>query len=137
MTSARFCYFYDTSGEHRKPMVTICRLQDDAGDYGYSWAICSEKDNPCKRTGRAIAHGRAVAALEHKVLLALLRKPGNNREIRVFFYSRSIVRQEAARTLRRVVTGLKKTNCCFDNVRCAPKFLMYLPLSMQPREGLA
>ena len=66
MADRRFFYFYDNTGEHRRPVVTICRLRSDEGKYGYGWAICSEKDLPCKRTGRAIAEGRARAALQHK-----------------------------------------------------------------------
>lgn len=48
MSSTRFFYFYDD------------------GEYGYGWAICSPHDMPCKRTGQAIAAGRAQAALVHK-----------------------------------------------------------------------
>ena len=66
MSKTRFFYFYDHTGEHRRPVVTVCRLRSDEGEYGYGWAICSDADNPCKRTGRAIAEGRARAALSHK-----------------------------------------------------------------------
>ena len=59
---ARFFYFYDITGEHRRPVVTVCRLRSDERTYGYGWAVCSDSDSPCKRTGRAIAEGRARAA---------------------------------------------------------------------------
>ena len=53
MSNARFFYFYDYTGEHRRPVVTVCRLRNDGGQYGYGWAICSDADTPCKWTGRA------------------------------------------------------------------------------------
>ena len=77
MPNARIFYFYDNTGEHRRPVVTVCRLRNDEGKYGYGWAICSDKDIPCKRTGRAIAEGRARAALLHKTYMKLFEEGEN------------------------------------------------------------
>lgn len=52
--------------EKRKPVVTRCLLYN-GGHTALGQAICSEKDNPCKKVGRAIAEGRARKALNNFV----------------------------------------------------------------------
>ena len=95
MSTARFFYFYDNTGEHRRPVVTVCRLRDDEGKYGYGWAICSDADNPCKRAGRAIAEGRARAALLHKAHI----KPLESGENFAWVYSPKVSRLSALNVL--------------------------------------
>lgn len=58
-------YFYYLRDKMNKPMVTICLLTDtDIKARGVS--ICSLHDSPCKKTGRAIARGRALRALKRE-----------------------------------------------------------------------
>ena len=97
MADRRFFYIYDDTGEHRRPVVTICRLRSDDGAYGYGWAICSDADNPCKRTGRAIAEGRARAALQRR-LHSKGRLAG---EEEAWTYRRAVYRPSALGILKR------------------------------------
>ena len=127
MSAARFFYFYDNTGENRRPVVTICRLRNDEREYGYGWAICSDADNPCKRTGRAIAEGRARAALEHK----RYAKGRLHGEDNTWVYARNVSRLSA-------LNVLMKCGLFLLNSRHV-KFGMYelfavLPKAMQPYE---
>ena len=97
MAERRFFYLYDHTGEHRRPVVTICRLCSDDGAYGYGWAICSDADNPCKRTGRTIAEGRALSALQHR-RHAKGRLAG---EGEAWTYRRAVYRPSAVSILKR------------------------------------
>lgn len=54
-------YFYYFRDEANRPVVTVCILK---GAYAVARgvSICSFKDMPCKRRGKAIARGRAHKA---------------------------------------------------------------------------
>jgi hypothetical protein len=56
----REIYYYLRTPD-KKPVVTVCLLEIDH-QRARGIAICSEKDNPCKRTGRRIAKTRAYYA---------------------------------------------------------------------------
>lgn len=91
---AQFHYFYDRTGPHHRPVVTVCRLFDGQR-YGYGWAITSPADMPRKRTGRAIAQQRAHAALQGH------GTQGTSPVADTWFYDRPIRRAEALVTLGR------------------------------------
>lgn len=58
--------FYYIRDKENKPRITVCFLKDEStGDFARGVAICSKRDNPCKRTGRNIARGRAIWALKN------------------------------------------------------------------------
>jgi hypothetical protein len=50
--------------EKRQPVVTICYLDDDNGT-AVGVSLCSPRDLPCKRAGRAISLTRAKFAQKH------------------------------------------------------------------------
>ena len=53
----RYRYHRD---DQRRPVVTECELLDKDGEIqGWGMAICSPRDQPCKKQGRAIALTRA------------------------------------------------------------------------------
>ena len=122
---ARFFYFYDNTGEHRRPVVTVCRLRSDEGEYGYGWAICSDADNPCKRTGRAIAEGRARAALERKAHI----KPLKEGENFAWVYAIAVFRLSALNVLSKC--GLFPLNTRHVKFGMRELFAV-LPKAMQP-----
>lgn len=76
MTFSEIRYYYYRDA-HRAPRVTICRVCDTQGRYGYGWSICTEPsphpgdriqfdwagNDVWIRGGRSIARGRATAAL--------------------------------------------------------------------------
>lgn len=47
--------------EKKRPIVTRCILIDDGNTY-FGQAMCSDKDAPVKKVGRAKAYGRAIQA---------------------------------------------------------------------------
>lgn len=47
----------------KRPIITVCLLENENGMFARGIALCSNKDQPCKRIGRTIAKGRAVKAL--------------------------------------------------------------------------
>ena len=55
--------YYYYRDKDRRPLVTVCLLVN-GDEMARGVAICSPLDIPCKRTGRHIARGRAVKALE-------------------------------------------------------------------------
>ena len=55
-------YYYVRDGKNR-PIITVCLAQSVNGRIGRGVAICSDKDQPCKKIGRAIAKTRAIYAL--------------------------------------------------------------------------
>ena len=62
-------YYYYFRDEQKRPVQTYCLLfmgGDTTGDYARGIAVCSKKDHPCKKIGRAIATGRALKSLVHK-----------------------------------------------------------------------
>ena len=54
-------YYYVRSANN-EPLITIC-LSRIEGQTSRGIAICSDKDNPCKKIGRDIAYGRALKAI--------------------------------------------------------------------------
>lgn len=56
----RTLYYYVR--DNGKPVVTVCLLRT-GNLLSRGVAICSDKDNPCKKTGRDIAKGRAEQAV--------------------------------------------------------------------------
>lgn len=60
MTDLNITYqhFYTSQ---RRPIVTVCYLRDGQHTY-IGVAVCSPRDMPCKRVGRAIAYTRAIWA---------------------------------------------------------------------------
>ena len=56
-------YFYYYRDRESKPRITVCLLKAN-GAVARGIAICSLKDNPCKKTGRKIALQRATHAMK-------------------------------------------------------------------------
>ena len=54
-------YYYIRDGRNR-PVITVCLLKIGK-QLSRGVALCSDKDNPCKKTGRNIARGRAEQAM--------------------------------------------------------------------------
>lgn len=54
--------YYYIRDEKNRPVITIC-LMKDGNKISRGLSVCSEKDSPCKKVGRAIAKARAVYAL--------------------------------------------------------------------------
>jgi hypothetical protein len=69
-------YFYYNRDENRHPDVTFCIIVDDEGNYARGIAVCSDMDMPRKAVGRAIAEGRATAALKRRTNLFPIRETG-------------------------------------------------------------
>jgi len=63
--TVRYLYYRDRGN---RPRITVCHISNNGEDWGRGMAICSLKDNPCKKTGRKIARDRAFAALRGKEL---------------------------------------------------------------------
>ena len=57
--------FYYLRDKENRPVVTIC-LIEERDRIARGVAICSQLDQPCKKTGRGIAGQRAQAALYSK-----------------------------------------------------------------------
>jgi len=53
-------FYYLRDG--RVPLVTVCLLMNDKHGVSRGIAVCSDDDNPCKKTGRGIALKRARIA---------------------------------------------------------------------------
>jgi hypothetical protein len=58
-------YFYYGRDSENKPIKTVC-LAVSRFHITRGTAICSDKDQPCKKIGRAIAAGRALKCLEKR-----------------------------------------------------------------------
>jgi len=56
-------YFRYIRDENRRPMITRCLIYDPASNLvTFGQAVCSDKDSPSKKIGKAIAEGRAKKA---------------------------------------------------------------------------
>jgi hypothetical protein len=70
-------YYYIRDCLDRAPRVTVCLLENEDGFVSRGVALCSFNDNPCKKTGRALALARARKANgtedNHSVPLSSLR----------------------------------------------------------------
>jgi hypothetical protein len=69
--------FYYIRDEQKRPVITVCLAIADRSEGGQRWdsahitrgmALCSKKDTPNKRVGRALAWGRARKAIDHIML---------------------------------------------------------------------
>lgn len=62
-------FYYYMRDDKKRPVQTYCLIINKNnldGEHARGMAFCSEKDQPCKKIGRAIASGRAVKALKEK-----------------------------------------------------------------------
>lgn len=59
-------HFYYLRDKQNHPLVTVCLHKTD-GTICRGIAICSPKDNPNKKTGKAISLGRAKQAMKNKI----------------------------------------------------------------------
>jgi hypothetical protein len=60
-------FYYYVRDALKRPTVTYCIVfngNSTENIYSRGLAICSKKDNPCKKIGRAIATGRALKSLK-------------------------------------------------------------------------
>ena len=57
--------YYYLRNEKNEPILTACLLKEE-DQIARGLAICSFRDSPCKRIGRAIAKGRAEKALKRQ-----------------------------------------------------------------------
>lgn len=63
MRNEKYYYIRD---ERKRPIITVCLVRAERAngdDIARGIAVCSEKDSPCKKVGRAIAKARAIYAL--------------------------------------------------------------------------
>jgi hypothetical protein len=58
--------FYYVRDKEKKPIITVCLLQNRAGAYGRGIAYCHIKDNPFKLRSRQLARAKAARALKAK-----------------------------------------------------------------------
>ena len=58
--------FYYLRDDKNRPIITVCLIAVEEGTLARGVAICSDKDQPNKKIGRAIARGRAIKALKRK-----------------------------------------------------------------------
>lgn len=65
-------YYYLRDVEN-KPIITVC-LMKEGDNIARGMAFCSEKDQPCKAKGRAIAKNRAIHALHSKMSSLKVRR---------------------------------------------------------------
>lgn len=56
--------FYYIRDPHNRPVVSVCLIDDGEGAVARGVALCSDMDQPCRKTGRGIAAQRAQAALK-------------------------------------------------------------------------
>ncbi len=103
ITNVKYYYYRD---QHRAPRVTLCRVRDDLGRYGYGWSICTDpsphpgdriQNDTLIRGGRSIARGRAEAALSVRRGIACYVKAD---QIICRLYWRPIRRLEALAVIR-------------------------------------
>ncbi len=60
-------YFYYVRDALNRPVITVCLMMPWDGAWVRGVAICSEKDQVVKRTGRLKAFGRAQSAMLNRV----------------------------------------------------------------------
>ena len=70
-----------------RPLVTICEIYGRRGMLSRGVAFCSLQDNPRRKTGQAIAMGRAVKALEMRQNIAPIDHGGKVFEIRLALWA--------------------------------------------------
>lgn len=69
-------YYYIRDNQNR-PTITVCLIKDSEGNISRGIAVCSDKDQPCKKMGRNIAKESAVHAITEKQHGCEIRKKGN------------------------------------------------------------
>lgn len=60
--------YYYVRDRERKPIITVCLLQNRNEEYGRGIAYCHIKDNPFKLRSRALARAKAIRALRTKTV---------------------------------------------------------------------
>ena len=130
ITDVRYYYYRD---QHRAPRVTICRVRDDLGRYGYGWSICTEPsphpgdrihDDTLIRGGRSIARGRAEAALTVKRGIACFIKAD---KIVCRLYWRPIRRREALAVIRACAGAFGLLACIKE------RDVLWFPETLRPK----
>ena len=66
-------FYYHLRDERSRPVVTVCLLIEK-NTMARGVAICSPKDNPKKKIGRAIAKGRALKGFTEGVTTHLVKR---------------------------------------------------------------
>jgi hypothetical protein len=66
-------FYYYLRDSEKRPVVTVA-LKKTGGTYARGIAICSNSDNPSKKTGRKIARGRAMAAIKRGMSAMPIRR---------------------------------------------------------------
>jgi hypothetical protein len=59
-------YFYYERDAQNRPIITNCLMMDNDGVVSRGLAVCSPKDSPSKKLGRALARKRCQKAMMHK-----------------------------------------------------------------------
>ena len=143
MTFSEIRYYYYRD-QHRAPRVTLCRVRDDLGRYGYGWSICTDPsphpgdrihDGQRIRGGRSIARGRAEAALSVRRGLAC---PIGVDGVICRLYWRPICREEALMVIHDCQAHGLLSFLESRNVRLVPMSLQpstRLPIGDIPRLG--
>jgi len=75
--------------EKNRPVVTRCLLYDGER-FAFGQALCSKKDNPCKKIGKAIAEGRAKKALNQPLFFSDIARAGKLRFFKAFNDARNV-----------------------------------------------
>ena len=69
--------------EKNRPVVTRCLLFDGR-NFAFGQALCSKKDNPCKKISKAIAEGRAKKALNQPLFFSEFARAGKTTFFKAF-----------------------------------------------------
>lgn len=75
--------------EKNRPVVTRCLLFD-GNHFAFGQALCSKKDNPCKKVGRVIAEGRAKKALNQPLFFSDIARAGSVNFFKAFNGARDV-----------------------------------------------
>ena len=141
ITEVKYYYYRD---QHRAPRVTLCRVRDDQGRYGYGWSICTEpsphpgdriQNDTLIRGGRSIAKGRAEAALTPRRGIACFIKADR---VVCRLYWRPIRRREALAVIRACGGAFGLLACIKErDVLWFPETMRppTVPLDVSPRFG--
>ena len=129
ITEVKYYYYRD---QHRAPRVTLCRVRDDLGRYGYGWSICTDpsphpgdriQEGKLIRGGRSIAKGRAEAALTTRRGIACFIKADG---VVCRLYSRPIQRCEALAVIRACPQAFGLLACIKE------RDVLWFPETMRP-----
>lgn len=129
ITEVKYYYYRD---QHRAPRVTLCRVRDDLGRYGYGWSICTDpsphpgdriQDGELIRGGRSIARGRAEASLTPRRGIACFIKADG---VVCRLYWRPIRRREALEVIRTCPEAFGLLACIKE------RDILWFPETMRP-----